>query len=258
MTTIRREKDPTLKTLLVQEALAKRGLYKGALDNWWAKQAEAAYQQYLALFSEPKTGIPKEAIDLILDCEGIDQPGKWPGGGSGITLGYGCDIGADPASLSFWKGILTDNQINRLTVAKGKTGQAAASIASRFKDITVTRQDSMKVFIEQSLPREIVLTRQTYPGVDKLPPIVLGMMVSITYNRGAAMEGDRRREMREIRSVISDFAKKSTPTTLETNTALEKIAGKIVSMKRLWKNQGLDGLLRRRDAEARLVRSAIK
>src|SRR5581483_9816573 len=31
--------------------------------------------------------IPQPAIDLILSDEGLDQPGKWPGGESGITIG---------------------------------------------------------------------------------------------------------------------------------------------------------------------------
>ena len=35
---------------------------------------------------------------MILEAEGIEQPAKWPGGESGITLRYGCDIGADPKS----------------------------------------------------------------------------------------------------------------------------------------------------------------
>ncbi len=38
---------------------------------------------------------------------------------------------------------------------------------------------------------------------------------------------------------------------------LREIAGQIRAMKRLWEGQGLDGLLRRRDAEADLVESAI-
>ena len=37
----------------------------------------------------------------------------------------------------------------------------------------------------------------------------------------------------------------------------EAIARSLESMKRLWVNQGVDGLLRRREAEAALVRSAM-
>ena len=85
---------------------------------------------------------------MILEAEGIDQPGKWPEGESGITLGYGCDIGADPKSLEYWRGILTDDQINRLAAAKGKTGNAAAAIARQFSDIKVSKADALAVFMK--------------------------------------------------------------------------------------------------------------
>src|SRR5436190_16397577 len=52
-------------------------------------------------------GFPQAAVSMILEAEGIDQPAKFPGGESGISLGYGCDIGADPKSLEYWRGILT-------------------------------------------------------------------------------------------------------------------------------------------------------
>jgi hypothetical protein len=47
---ILREKDTTLKSLLLQEALKARDLYAGKLDNWWGKKSEAAYQAFLAEF----------------------------------------------------------------------------------------------------------------------------------------------------------------------------------------------------------------
>jgi GH24 family phage-related lysozyme (muramidase) len=58
------------------------------------------------------------------------------------------------------------------------------------------------------------------------------------------MEGDRRQEMRAIREAV---AKKDLP----------EIVRQLRAMKRIWEGQGLDGLLRRRDAEADLVESAI-
>ena len=189
---------------------------------------------------------------MILEAEGIDQPSKFPGGESGITLGYGCDIGADPKSLEYWRGILTDDQINRLAAAKGKTGRAAADIARQFSDINVSKADALAVFMKSSLPLEIALTRKTYPGIDLLPPTVLGAMTSIVYNRGAGLNGDRRSEMREIKDVITQFAN-TPPERRDVKATLEKIAGLIQSMKRLWGNNQR-GLLIRRDAEAKLIR----
>ncbi len=173
-------------------------------------------------------------------------------GVDGISLGYGCDIGADPKSLEYWRGVLTDDQINRLAAAKGKTGGAAADIARQFSDINVSKADALTVFMKSSLPPEIALTRKTYPGIDLLPPTVLGAMTSIVYNRGADLSGDRRSEMREIKDVITQFAN-TPPERRDVRATLEKIAGLIQHMKRLWGNNQR-GLLIRRDAEAKLIR----
>jgi len=197
-------------------------------------------------------GFPQRAISMILEAEGIDQPAKWPGGGSGMSLGYGCDIGADPKSLDYWRGILSDDQINRLAVAKGKIGNAAAAIARHFSDIKVSVDEALQVFIKHTLPVEIALTRKTYPGIDLLPPTVLGAMTSIVYNRGPGLEGDRRSEMLEIRVVITQFV--NTPIERrDVKATLEKIADLIQRMKRHWGNDQR-GLLIRRDAEAKLIR----
>jgi hypothetical protein len=41
------DKDPTLKTLLQQEALAARGYYEGPIDNWEGPRMKAAYSSFL-------------------------------------------------------------------------------------------------------------------------------------------------------------------------------------------------------------------
>lgn len=203
--------------------------------------------------------IPKSAIDLILESEGVDQPGRWPGGGSGITLGYGCDIGADPKSLEFWIGILPDAQIHRLESARGITGRAAAQIQTRFSDIRVNEADSRDVFMRQSLPREIALTAKAFPTSEDLPPAAFGALVSLVYNRGTQIDAsDRRREMLAIREAIKNSkADLGESEKQRVNNLLKFIAVQFHSMKRLWVGQGLDGLLRRRDAEANLVLSAL-
>jgi GH24 family phage-related lysozyme (muramidase) len=106
--------------------------------------------------------------------------------------------------------------------------------------------------MKKTLPLETTLTRKTYPGIDLLPPTVLGAMTSIVYNRGADLGGDRRSEMREIKDVITQFAN-TPPERRDVKATLEKIAGLIQRMKRLWGNSQR-GLLVRRDAEAKLIR----
>lgn len=41
------EKDPTLKSLLLQESLKARGVYTGELDNFWGPKSEVAYQAFV-------------------------------------------------------------------------------------------------------------------------------------------------------------------------------------------------------------------
>ena len=204
------------------------------------------------------TTIPQNAIDLILESEGIDQPWRWPGGGSGITLGYGCDIGADPDSLRYWVGILTSAELATLAQAKGITGRSAKQIQTRFRAITVTPQQSLRVFMRHTLPDEIAKTVAAFHGVECMPPEVLGAMVSLVYNRGTDLVGDRRHEMKIISEILAEFGTFNPNQQARVRDEyVRKIALQFRKMKRLWQGQGLDGLLIRRDAEADLCLSSI-
>ena len=190
--------------------------------------------------------ITEKALALILEAEGLDQPGKWPGESSGITIGIGYDLGfATPDQFEEdWSPYLTSNEIDRLKTAIGVSGEAASQRASEFSDIKINRDDAVEVFKNRTLPRYIQQTENAFPGVDQLPANAQGVLVSLVFNRGADMEGDRRREMRAVRDAVA-------------RGDLQEIADQIRAMKRLWEGKGMDGLLKRRDAEADLVESAI-
>ncbi len=208
------------------------------------------------------TTIPDEAIALIISSEGIDQPWKWPGGGSGITLGVGCDIGADPDSLEFWRGVLADTEIHTLQQARGLTGRRAKEIETRFRGINVSRAQAQRVFAERTLPTEIARTLKAFPGIEFMPAAVLGALVSLVYNRGEstydAPGSTRRREMRIIREILADF---QTMTPNERSSHLREYALKIAvqfrKMCRLWVGMSLPGLLIRREAEARMIENSV-
>lgn len=202
--------------------------------------------------------IPPAAIDLILEEEGIDQPSKWPGGESGISLGYGCDIGADPASLEFWRGVLTDDEVARLGHARGVTGSTAQAIAHKFADIHVTKEQALRVFMDHTLPTEIAKTAIAFPGSEYLPPAAFGALVSLVFNRGPALGGPRRTEMKAIHdAILNSKADPGETETQRVNALLEFISAQFLEMRRLWAGQGLDGLVARRKHEALLIRSAI-
>jgi len=191
--------------------------------------------------------ITDKAFRLILSAEGLDQPGKWPGGGSGITIGIGYDLGFVTTEQfeEDWGEHLTDDQIERLKTVIGLKGGSAQMRAPQFTDITIKREDAEAVFKERTLPLHSQRTEEAFPGVDELPPDAQGALVSLVFNRGPGMDGDRRREMRAVRDAVA-------------NQDLQEIANQIRAMKRLWEGKGLDGLLKRRDAEADLVESAIE
>ena len=188
--------------------------------------------------------IPDEAVALILEFEGVDQPGEWPGESSGITIGAGYDLGYCSAEQfeEDWSPYLSKDEIERLKGVIGLSGDAARRRAGEFRDIRIKEADAQQVFKERTLPKYSEQTEQAFPGVDQLPPKVQGALVSLVFNRGSGMVGDRRREMRAIRDAVAQGD-------------LQEIANQLREMKRLWPNTR--GLRRRRDAEADLVESAI-
>jgi GH24 family phage-related lysozyme (muramidase) len=192
----------------------------------------------------------QKALKLITDFEGLNQPGRWPGHLSGITLGYGYDLGYVTVDQfeSDWEGSFTDEEFERLKEAVGKRGADAQALAPRLADIECTPLDAQRVLLERAIPAYTDRARRTFPGFDQLPLDAQGALVSLVYNRGGSMRDspgtDNRREMRAIRDLVPRMD-------------LAGIAAQLRSMKRLWEGKGLAGLLRRREAEAALVESCV-
>ena len=166
---------------------------------------------------------------------------SWPGGASGVTVGIGYDVGYNTRAqiLADWKA-LPEAQRNALASAAGVKGVAAKPRAAALKWIVVPWETAETVFVSNTMPRFGSMTSTAFPGITDKHGHVQGSPLSIVFNRGASMSGDSRREMRSIRSSVAAGNVRAIP-------------GQIRSMKRLWIGKGLDGLLRRREAEARLV-----
>ena len=205
--------------------------------------------------------ISEKAKKLILNFEGLDQPVKWPGGNSGISMGHGYDLGSvSEEEFEFdWRYYLSADQMERLKKAIGVSGQRAKILAPQFSDIKIRLQDADEVFLEKTLPKFERITKTSFPESEQLPEDAFGALISLVYNRGGDTSNtDRRKEMYEIKRVITylyGFGKEPSPEDL--GSGLQAIADLIRSMKRLWEGQNLGGLLRRRDAEAALVESCI-
>jgi GH24 family phage-related lysozyme (muramidase) len=213
-------------------------------------EAVAVTDPVITAPSNSDVTVSEKALQMIIRFEGMDQPAKWPGNSSGISLGRGYDLGFVSADefRSDWENHLTADQIKRLAKAIGKTGSAAKNLAAQFSDIRIQVAAADAVFVKATLPKFKHTTGKAFPRMTLLHPDAQGALVSLVFNRGAAMQGDRRREMREVRDAVAS-------TTLPTEEKLRSIAASILSMKRLWPDTL--GLRRRRDAEAKLVEEAI-
>jgi hypothetical protein len=197
--------------------------------------------------------ISKKALDLIFDLEGIDQPSLWPGGSSGITIGFGYDLGYEENFREDWSDFLPVDHVNLLATAIGKKGSDARAIASRFRSVTISQDDARSVFTNKTLPRYFELARKAFPGFEEiptdsgfeaLPADAQGALVSLIYNRGSSMDGSRRVEMRAIRAAVKA-------------ADLQVIAEQIQLMKHLWIGTDIArAMTNRRDREAQLVEEA--
>ena len=194
----------------------------------------------------------KQALDLIFEYEVgggksyydkyLSRP-TWPGGASGLTLAIGVDCGYyTPTELEKIFHFLPKEQLEIVKGGSGKKGQAGREYTKAIQkhNIKVTWEQALEIFEALTWPKFAKLAEKAFPGLDQLCDNAYGAIVSLVFNRGSAMQGDSRLEMRNIRNLVPKKDYKG-------------IAKELRKMKRVWKGKGLDGLLARRDAEADLV-----
>lgn len=218
------------------------------MSLWFQSSASA---QLIALPPAPQ--LSPAGYQLILDYEVgggrryferyLARP-TWPGAASGVTIGVGYDCGYNSAAVirSDWSELPTRDKTSLANTA-GITGPSARGRIAAVRDILIAWGMAEGVFNRVTLTRFYGLTERTFPGFDRLHPGAQAALVSIVFNRGSSMTGPSRLEMREIRALV--------PSANYPRIALE-----IRAMKRLWRDRGLDGLLARREAEARLIETA--
>lgn len=170
----------------------------------------------------------------------------WPRGASGVTWGIGYDGGHQirPVIAADWA---DHAAVGRLTDTAGITGARAGAVLPRYADIQTPFPHAYRVFASRSL---IEYERRAARAFDidlgTSDPGVCAALVSLVYNRGAAMAGDNRREMRAIRD-----------TCLPAHDAA-CIAAQLRSMCRLWRGTVNErGLCDRRGMEARYATGAL-
>ena len=180
------------------------------------------------------------------------QRPEWPGGGSGITIGIGYDIGAGVKSSgqlrADWGNRIPDRMIEALVPCIGVTGERARQMLPLVRDqVRVPWEAAIGVFDDVDVPRWYAICKNALPNFEMLSFDCKGVLVSLTYNRGASFskDGDRYTEMRAIKIHMS-------------TKEFGKIPAELRSMKRLWPQQSMRGLVLRREHEAQLFERGLK
>ena len=194
----------------------------------------------------------KKALELILEHEVgggqsyyekyLSKP-EWPGGASGFTVGIGIDCGYyTPQELEKMFYFLPKDQLKIIKGASGKTGQSGKEYTKKYKDsgIKITWDQALDMFNNLIWTKFAKLAEKAFPGLEKLCDDAYGAIVSVVFNRGSSLKGDSRIEMRNIQSLVPKKDYKG-------------IANEIRKMKRLWVGKNLDGLISRREQEAKLI-----
>jgi GH24 family phage-related lysozyme (muramidase) len=196
----------------------------------------------------------KNTLKLIYDFEvggGREYYNKflshftWPGLHSGPTIGIGVDCAYyQPSELKNIFSFLPAKHLSLVCGAYRKSGEAGRKYTKILRDagIEVNWEQSQKIFLNTTWAKFSKLTDRVFPKSDELCDDAYGALVSLVFNRGASLSGDSRSEMRDIRNLVQD-------------KNYYAIARKIRSMKRLWFGKGVDGLIDRREMEARMVES---
>jgi hypothetical protein len=169
---------------------------------------------------------------------------EWPGEASGVTIGIGYDLGMTPANeiVQAWGPYVSSDDLKVLVGLSGKTGPKAQELLPHVRHLRFSWQTAETVFRETTLPTHFLRTLRIYPQVIDLHGHCAGALVSLVFNRGPALTGDRRAEMADIQALLKANNLNAIPERFE-------------AMQRLWPNTG--GLRRRRREEADLFRLGL-
>lgn len=191
-----------------------------------------------------KRGI-KAIIGLETGGEGEYNPQpEWPGEQSGVTIGIGWDLGHTPATETAraWGPHLPQSTVAALVGVSGRKGAEAKAILPHVRHLSIPWEAALSVFEEVTIPTWFLRTLRIYPQVQAIPGDCAAALVSLVFNRGPSLSGERRSEMLRIQEL------------LRVNE-LGQIPDQFRAMKRLWPNSR--GLRRRRDEEADLFQAGL-
>jgi hypothetical protein len=192
----------------------------------------------------------KVAENLVFEAEvgGEWQYKKWPHPEapdariSGITWAIGYDAHQNSYSniQSDWS-VLPSPIPTRLAETHPYYGESAQKHLSEVRDVIVPWDNAVDVFYRIDVPRIDSACRRAYRGFDGLKANARDAIRSLVFNRGTAMSGPNRTEMRDLQPAIE-------------KQDYNKMASLVRQMTRVWKGTSIyNGMKSRREAEARLI-----
>jgi GH24 family phage-related lysozyme (muramidase) len=247
-----------------------------AVDAGLAESAEARIEitssvgvdSFVEAAPAPLPVLSARALNLIVEYETGGRPYYeqvirrrpiWPRGNSGVTIGFGYDLGyIDQAELDRDWAVLPAGIRTRLATALGRHGGRDSdndmkALTAALKDIEISWELAQVVFTAATVPKFVKATARALDNTAALSPDSFGVLVSLSFNRGAAYRKqrdpsdplDRYREMRGIGAAM-------------TARRFDEIPGLIRLMKRIWRGTAVEvGLARRREDEAALFEAGI-
>ncbi|VBB42613.1 conserved hypothetical protein [uncultured Desulfatiglans sp.] len=181
----------------------------------------------------------------------------YPGEQSGITIGVGYDLkwNTEADFIASWGSHLSDAVLAELARDIGRRGTKTRARELRHLGVEIPFKYAWSVFIEKTLPRFYADCEGIYPSLERLPALCRSVLVSLVFNRGTDLRGARRREMKEIQTILAR-ADEAVADIQQVQSILGEVEDQIVSMKRLWDPSS--GLIKRRQAEANLWRKGLE
>lgn len=153
---------------------------------------------------------------------------------------------SDSKMKSMLSGYFTTSQIARLEKAIGLTGSDAMAITPSLSDITISKEDAVYLAMKMK-SKYAQMVVDTYPEVLTTHPHCQGAMLSLVINRGTSFDKPSVESRLEMKNIHDDFVSGN----------LIDIPNQFRSMKRLWVGKGLDGLITRREDEAKLFEEGL-
>ena len=177
----------------------------------------------------------------------------WPGAASGITIGFGYDLGhvtADELRRDW--AALPPADLDALLPCVGRHGNNTdedelQALLGAVRHVRVGWPIAEAVFRASTLPRYAARTDRALPNCEMLPGDAFGALVSLTFNRGASYgaEGERYAEMRAVRAAMEA-------------RRFAEIPRQIRAMRRIWAGTSIQTEMdRRRENEAALFEAAL-